>query len=181
MEFPLRAEKWVPCSHCPTPLQYGSAFFRRYFESESMRCGACNRQLDGFDLKPDQTVSLTWTDVGVPKDAVVVSANITSQGIDVPAPSLLFGNTINNRPLSNPQFHVYGASWAKRGQSGPANFLITPPAHCEPRFFYTARPPPPVVLPAAPFAALGLGGALRRLRPAGLRCRLLNWRRGWLA
>jgi len=129
MEFPLRTEKWVPCSHCHTPLQYGSAFFRLYFESESMRCGACNRQLDGFecvhqwasreffdsvallagagqtlhkfDLKPDQTVSLTWTDVGVPEDAVVVSANITPQGMDVPAPSLLFGNTINNRPLSN--------------------------------------------------------------------------------
>ena len=38
-------------------------------------------------------------------------------------------------------------------------------------FSYTTRPPPPVILPAAPFASLWLGGALRRLRPLGSRCR----------
>jgi len=33
---------------------------------------------------------------------------------------------------------------------------------------YTARPPPPVILPAAPGALLGLGGASRRASPCGL-------------
>ena len=33
---------------------------------------------------------------------------------------------------------------------------------------HPTRPPPPVVLPAAPFASLGLGGALRRASPCGL-------------
>jgi len=43
-------------------------------------------------------------------------------------------------------------------------------------FSYTARPPPPVVLPAAAFALLCLGGAFGAgLRPSGLRCRLLVW------
>ena len=35
-------------------------------------------------------------------------------------------------------------------------------------FGYTARPPPPVILPAAAGAALRLGGALRRASPFGL-------------
>jgi hypothetical protein len=35
-------------------------------------------------------------------------------------------------------------------------------------FNFTARPPPPVILPAAPGASLGLAGALRRASPFGL-------------
>ena len=39
---------------------------------------------------------------------------------------------------------------------------------CLVRFGYTARPPPPVILPAAAFASLCLGGASRRASPFGL-------------
>ena len=47
------------------------------------------------------------------------------------------------------------------------------------RFIYTARPPPPVVLPAAPGASLGLGGASRRASPYGLALPPVGWWACW--
>ena len=49
---------------------------------------------------------------------------------------------------------------------------------CVVRFNYTARPPPPVILPAAAVASLRLAGASRRASPFGLAlppavCRLM--------
>jgi hypothetical protein len=50
-----------------------------------------------------------------------------------------------------------------RGCWGAASWI-----GCVLRFDYTARPPPPVVLPAAAGASLCLGGASRRASPCGL-------------
>ncbi len=50
---------------------------------------------------------------------------------------------------------------ARREGSGSFGYTARP-------FGYTARPPPPVVLPAAACASLCLGGALRRASPFGL-------------